>query len=559
MTNVGKPTLDPRGGVFLQAYVESFVGDLLGLKRHIGYLSWMGISGLITQPVAQYEGSDGPYNSIVDQHTMPDVDERFGGTDALREVNWALIDAGIMPVGDLATCNFAERSPLWREALAGDPEAQSWIRMVDDPRAAGFEQVYNVFGLEPYRYVPELRKWVITRFNPDQIGYDLAAPAVKRYQMSLAERLVGNWNYKGGIRYDAIVYAGGTSVVNPDGLHEPIALRHAADLTQVVLRHPGAIALGEIGGDRVSIAPWLRGGTCTHAYDFGWAPAVLASLGRGDWGPLKMYLGSDPAIDAGAGWALFMRHHDELQLRYSEFAEELVARHGGHDRRYVVFDGHGINQRLAALMPHAPGTDKPDERALVMTLALTILMDGMPVVFPGDAEGRIGLVDAPERGPARDPMSWDYEPPLFGWSAAPRQPFAPDAAEKAVSRQFQDRSSTAHQVRRFIALRNTRFEYRIGRRIDLQTGNGAVMAFARTFAGRDGIVLVNARGKRTSTTADLRRWRGKRIGSLVTDGRRYRSSDPDLLWEERPWLGWDDAGEARIDLEPYEVQVLVPF
>jgi glycosidase len=582
-----RPSQEPQpvGDVILQYYppsagpIEDYLDSYVGPMGYGMLLSSPNTEYVKEETIQQNDGSyvqkkivpqDGIYAPLVnDIDGVPRVAEEFGGDQGIINFNTKLLQMGITPIGDVVVNHCGAESAIWKQALAGDPEMQALFRLIRDPEAAGFANHVNIFGLEGVRRVEELGLYISQTFRPDQIEFDAANRRVRRY----FERVIRHMYDMGyrGFRLDAIAYLASRVLQTLDGTHEPVALEFAQFLRKIIDSLPGAFTIAEAGGERNAIAQWLRDKRCHLSYDFGIGPRILHAIYTGNWAWLIDYLRNSPQIDGDANSLNFIRSHDEVQLRYilEMIREMLIEFFGGHaDEEFAIFDRMGLNQRLSQLVPN--------DAALVMALALIILLDGVPMIFLGDAEADQGDIyghlrldehgnKPDERVPSRNPRPWVPQPPLFGWHSVPERPFTPDAMTSATMAQWGNPLSTQQQVRRFIHLRNTHPALQGGLRYDCATDNSAVYAFSRLASekgepGKKGDILcrISSSGNRARAWVNTAPWRGKRVARLLTDGRHYlgdyeQGGFRGLRWENAGWIG---RNEQEVFLKPYGVEIL---
>jgi glycosidase len=569
---VPKKSMAGNRRTILQVYPESFEHGLRGIQRRTEYLEYMRFGALLSTPTLKWHGKDRGYSPLVDprQNPIAQVSEEFGTNEDLIALNGTLDEAGITPIGDVVVNHASEASPVVQAFLRGERWAQDWFRLItDEAHRQTFTNKVNIFGEASVRPIPELGEHVYrsATFYADQWEYDALSRKVRRYLANLIRYMYNELGYR-GFRLDAIAYAGTKYLQTETGTHEPTGLDLAHFIRGVLDKLPGAFSIAEAGGNRQLVTQWMVGKRCHMAYDFGYPPAMLVALLRGNWRPLINYLASWWWVDPDALWVLFLRVHDELQLRYAdpEHRAELIAAYGG-DGEFVVFDGNGINQRLSQLVP--------SRKAIGTALAVTICLDGIPLLFQGDAEGREGDILARRldvRDPVRDPMSWTSQAPLYGWEEAPPRPFAPDAMSNSVEAQRMNAMSLQRYVRRFNLLRDIEPEtMQYGGRLDLPSTDDAAWAFSRLMVGKkepgvgDITIISNAKsGERVSGRVPYFPYHGKgqRLIRARMDGRAYLGNDQDLnngiKWEDAGWVTSHEASESGFEfyLEPGEVQVI---
>jgi maltose alpha-D-glucosyltransferase/alpha-amylase len=123
------------------------------------------------------------------------------------------------------------------------------------------------------------------------------------------------------------------------------------------------------------------------------------SLARADAAPLEDLIRRLPVPPHDAGWATFLRNHDELTLDKLEPAErdEVFAAFAPEERMRIY--GHGIRRRAASML----GGDGPRLR---MAWSLLFSLPGTPVVLYGDEIGMGENLELEGRMSVRTPMQW---------------------------------------------------------------------------------------------------------------------------------------------------------
>ena len=116
--------------------------------------------------------------------------------------------------------------------------------------------------------------------------------------------------------------------------------------------------------------------------------------------PLEDLIRRLPVPPHDAGWATFLRNHDELSLDKLEPAErdEVFAAFAPQERMRIY--GHGIRRRVASML----GGDGPRLR---MAWSLLFSLPGTPVLLYGDEIGMVEDLELEGRMSVRTPMQWD--------------------------------------------------------------------------------------------------------------------------------------------------------
>jgi glycosidase len=124
------------------------------------------------------------------------------------------------------------------------------------------------------------------------------------------------------------------------------------------------------------------------------------ALARSDATPLEDLIRRLPVPPADAGWATFLRNHDELSLDKLEPDErDDVFAAFAPDERMRIY-GHGIRRRVAPML----GGDGPRLR---MAWSLLFSLPGTPVLLYGDEIGLGEDLTREGRMSVRVPMDWE--------------------------------------------------------------------------------------------------------------------------------------------------------
>jgi glycosidase len=135
------------------------------------------------------------------------------------------------------------------------------------------------------------------------------------------------------------------------------------------------------------------------------------ALARGQAAPLEDLIRRLPVPPHDAGWATFLRNHDELTLdKLADDEREDVLAAFAPEQRMRVY-GQGIRRRAASML----GGDGPRLR---MAWSLLLSLPGTPVLLYGDEIGMGEDLALDGRMSVRTPMQWTAEH-AGGFSTAP--------------------------------------------------------------------------------------------------------------------------------------------
>ncbi len=543
----GQGDLPFRSGIIWQPYMPRLQGGIPAVLENIHILKRMGIEAFFKGPDKKYcrVCQDGPYSQLIDpRRPHQEIDPEHGGEAVIRALNEGLSGVSIDPGADELINHLDLHSPLVQDALHHPDEkvrreAQSYLRVFDDPIAAGFAdqsgrpKKINNNGLDPYRFYPEFGKYQsFTFMSGEQFDLDASNPKVMEFNANqirddyaLGSRI---------IRLDAIHYSGGLVIETPFGVTEPSGLYQVGYLRNVTDTLPGAWIVVEVGEKRSGQAFWLRGHRGHAGYDFGKFPEDVYAVRVGSWRRPRAYVENSPEIDEDAFWLLMPGGaHDEIQGRYNdeEIWNWLVEKLGGRNREFVVFGGKGLNQLTHNLI-------SPEAQRTIH--AVNYGLPGKVVVYLPELMRQQSDIYAPERWPRRP------------WTSL-----------AAIEAQLDDPRSPLNWHVRFFKLRASKEELQpYAPYIGHTSTNEAIWPFSRTLGredrkGRKGDLLFvsNANPEQQSTETDWSRYAGKRIRRLVTDGAAYLDGDQGLKWVDAGWITTSAAKHHQVELDGHETQV----
>ncbi|GAA3215992.1 alpha-amylase family protein [Microbacterium terregens] len=369
-------------------------GDFAGLAQRIDYLADLGITCLWLMPFYPSPDRDDGY----DISDFYGIDPRLGNHGDFVEVIRTAHDRGMRVIVDLVVNHTSDKHPWFVSARRSrtSPYRDFYVWRDEPPK----KQQPTVFpGEESSVWELDERsgqyfQHVFYKHQPD---LNVANPRVR----DEIAKTIGFWLALGvsGFRIDAVPFL----IEPPEGvdLGDPHELLR--DLKRFLQRRAGhAALLGEVNlpfGEQLQFFGGERGGELDLQFDFISMQALYLSLARSDPAPLIAALTARPAIPSDAGWANFVRNHDELTLdKLSDAEREEVFEAFAPDEAQRVY-GRGITRRLPPMLGGDP-------RRIRMVYSVLFSLPGTPVLFYGE---EIGMGENPEiagRGSVRTPMQW---------------------------------------------------------------------------------------------------------------------------------------------------------
>jgi trehalose synthase len=404
-------------------------GDLSGLESRIDHAAELGASCVWLMPLYPTPNQDDGYD-ITD---YLGVDERLGDLGDVVEAVRHASDRGLRVLADLVVNHTSIEHPWFRAARAGRSSPfRAYYVWTDDPAAEPGTTPEN------WTWDAEAGQYYLHRFAPFQPDLDITNPAVR----DEIAKTVGFWLAVGvsGFRMDAVPFlCEEVGTPSPDG---DAGRRWLHSLREYAGRRRGdAMLMGEVnvGIDQIESYFDDHGDALHLQLGFLINQRLWLSLARGEAAPLEDLIRRLPVPPRDAGWATFLRNHDELTLDKLEPGEreEVLDAFAPEDGMRIY--GHGIRRRAASML----GGDSPRLR---MAWSLTLSLPGTPVILYGDEIGMGEDLGLDGRMAVRTPMQWTVGP-TGGFSAAPPEhlvrpipggPFGPDAVNVADQRRRRD-------------------------------------------------------------------------------------------------------------------------
>lgn len=327
--------------VFYQIYPRSFadangdgIGDLRGIIGKLDYLENLGVDCLWLSPIFASPNEDMGYD-VSDYRAVMDL---MGSEEDLEELIREVHARGMRIILDLVLNHTSQEHAWFQEALtnpAGDKAAYYFFQ--DGSPDTPPNNWVSFFSGSAWRWMPEIKKWVLHLFAPGQLDLNWDNPAVRREAGEIAQF----WLEKGvdGFRLDVINYiskapqlpAGNPAVgdlVGFTGIEHYFAGPHLHEYLREFRR---AVAAGKNGAQAVLIGetPGIGvevGRLLSHQsrqeLDLYFNFDVLEMPGKIRWDDyqydpayfLDFYLRYLPRLDAGDQLAIFSENHDNPRI-----------------------------------------------------------------------------------------------------------------------------------------------------------------------------------------------------------------------------------------------------
>jgi trehalose synthase len=436
-------------------------GDVTGLIDRIDHIAGLGATCVWLMPLYPTPNRDDGYD-ITDYLA---VDPRLGDLGDVVQAMHHARDRGLRVIVDLVVNHTSDEHPWFRSAC-GDPASPYRDHYVwsDDPASERGTTEDN------WTWSEQAGRYYLHRFAPFQPDLNIANPAVR----DAITKTVGFWLKLGasGFRMDAVQFL--VEEVGIDDVEAGEGKRWLHALREYAMRRVGdAMLMGEVNVPLSDVESYFedRGDALHLQLAFLINQRLWLALARGDAAPLEDLIRRLPVPPADAGWATFLRNHDELTLDKLEPAErdEVFAAFAPEERMRIY--GHGIRRRAAPML----GGDGPRLR---MAWSLLFSLPGTPVILYGDEVGLGEDLAREGRMSVRVPMDWER-----------------------VERQRRTPDSLLHFVQRLAHRRRETPELGWGKSTLVETGPAAL--FARRSDWQDSTVVVAHNLSDATVTAEL--------------------------------------------------------
>ncbi|MET0735407.1 MAG: alpha-amylase family protein [Microbacterium sp.] len=370
------------------------IGDFSGLARRIDHLADLGVTCLWLMPFYPTPDRDDGY----DISDFYGVDPRLGDHGDVVEVIRTAHDRGIRVIIDLVVNHTSDRHPWFVSARRSRTSAyRDFYVWRDEPPKKQEPTVFPGEEAGVWEYDERTGQYFQHVFYRHQPDLNIANPRVR----DEIAKTIGFWLALGvsGFRIDAVPFL----IEPPEGVDLGDPHEFLRDLKRFLQRRSGEAALlGEVNlpyKQQLQFFGGERGGELDLQFDFLSMQALYLSLARNDPAPLIKTLTSRPEIPPEAGWANFVRNHDELTLdKLTDAEREEVFEAFAPDESQRVY-GRGITRRLPPMLDGDP-------RRIRMVYSLLFSLPGAPVLFYGEEIGMGENTAVDGRGAVRTPMQW---------------------------------------------------------------------------------------------------------------------------------------------------------
>ncbi len=483
-------TLDPqwyRRAVFYEVMVRSFVdsngdgtGDIQGLISKLDYLQWLGVDALWLPPFFTSPLRDGGYDVSDYRTIMPE----FGTLDEFQDLVTKAHERNMRIVIDLPLNHTSDQHEWFLQSRSNPdgPYGDFYVWSDTDEKWPDIRIIFTDTEESNWAFDSERRQFFFHRFFSHQPDLNYNNPAVHEAVFDI----VRFWLDMGvdGFRLDAIPYLYESDEGNGEG--EPPTHEFIKRLRAMVDRdYPGRVMIAEANQWPREVAAFF--GTpeepeCHMAFDFPVMPRIFYSLRSQRADELVRVLSETTDIPEGAGWAVFLRNHDELTLEMvsEEYRQAMYGWYAYDPRMRANF---GIRRRLAPLLDNS-------RAELELAHALLFSLPGSPFLYYGDEIGMGDNIWLPDRDSSRTPMQWTPDRNAGFSTADPGKLYLPVVQSLVyhfnqvnVEAQLAQSRSLLHWVRNVIYVRKAHPAFGLGSITVLPTDHSSVLAFVRSYGG----------------------------------------------------------------------------
>lgn len=394
-----------------ELYVDKFAGDFRGLTQRLDYFTQLGINCLHILPHYPSPMVDQGYD-ICDYRNVRDT---LGSLDDFKMFIEAAHEKGIRVIGDMVLNHTSSEHPWFQEARSSknNPKRDYYLW---SETGTEYEQSLNMLSdLKGSNWIKNTvtSDYYFASFYPEQPDLNWANPEVVKEMYAVMDF----WADQGidGFRLDAVPFLrkiGGTSCV---GLPETHAIIKGirAHLDEKYPR--GVILLGEVGLGGEDIVREIQsyfgnGDECHMMYHFPLMAELWLALQRKDRTGVDEMVRASFDIPTNCQWGVFLRNHDEIELRFisSQETRGTLLAFLDLEGDYLFNKGQTTAKRNASILE--------SEERILEAFDLLYSLPGAPIMYYGD---EIGMKNLPLSADVADMRQ--YVRGEFDWKEADKQ------------------------------------------------------------------------------------------------------------------------------------------
>ena len=489
-------------------YVDLFAGDLQGLRKHIPYLSELGITYLHLMPVFKVPDGDNDGGYAVSSYR--EVDPRLGTMEDLAELATELRHHGISLTVDFVFNHTSDEHEWAKLALAGDREHQSYYRMfpnrdMPDAYERTMPEVFTEDHPGAFTYRARIKKWVWTTFHTYQWDLNYENPAV--FNGMIEEMLfLANQGVE-ILRLDAVAFIWKRLGTNSQNLPEAHWIIQAFNAIASIAA-PAMVFKSEAIVHPDEVSKYISQDECELSYNPQLMSLLWESLATRDARVLHYAMRHRYAIPEGCGWVNYVRCHDDIGWAFANDDVEAVGFDPNEHRRFLTrfyigrFEGSFArgapfqedprtgDARVSGMCASLTGVEKSladnDDEELDLSIqrillihGVIITMGGIPLIYLGDEIAMLNDYGY-DRNPDKSGDSRWLHRTEFDWERA-EQRRDPDTVPGRI---YQG-------LLRLIQLRGQNLAFDQGETEFVETGNKHVFGFMRSSDQHVAFVIAN--------------------------------------------------------------------
>ncbi len=462
-------------------------GDFAGLMEKLDYLEDLGVNCLSLMPFFDSPFKDDGYDIADYRKIHPD----FGTLEQFQKLLDEAHKRGMRVVFDFILNHTSTRHEWFQRARKSDPLSteRNFYLWSDNPeKFSEAEVLFKDYEASNWTWDNEAKAYYFHRFFSHQADLNYDNDAVREEL-----RLIIDYWFAMGVdgvvlRAVSLLYKKeGTNCENLPETHQFLKrLRRYMNDT-----YPDKILIADTNQWPEDAASYFGDGDeCHMNYHFPLMPRLYMALQTEDSYPIVDIMEQTPPVTESSQWALFLRNHDDLTLSMvTEEERDYMYKMFAQDHGARV--NEGIRRRLAPLLGN-------DRRKIELLNSLLFSLPGTPVIYYGDDLGMGDNIYLGDRNGIRTPMQWNADRNA-GFSAAnPQKLFLPVIRDPAyryesvnVEVQSKNTASLLWWMKNIIAMRKRLRALSHGDVRFLDSGNGKVLSFVRSYNGESVLVVAN--------------------------------------------------------------------
>lgn len=487
--------------VFYEIYPRSFadsnndgIGDLPGIKSKLDYLRWLGVDAIWIAPMYPSPQVDWGYDISDYYGVNPD----YGTLKDMEELVAAGKQKDIRVLLDLVMTYTSDQNKWFQESKSSRTNAKRDWYVWQDGKGPGQppNNWTSNFGGSAWKYDDGTRQWYYHYFYPPQPNLNWRNPEVERAMFDVAR-----WWYKRGIagfRLDAVdvMFVDQQFRDNPvvgkdknafgDPVEREIYDKNQPELHGVLQRlrsvsdEYNAVLIGETWtSDIAQLKAYYGENNNEVNMPMNFMFAMVNKLSAPDFRKQIAW------VEGSGGWPVYVVSNHDIRRVYDRYGD------GKHNDQ--------IAKLMASLYLTLRGT-------AVMYYGEEIGMENNDPKRPEDVRDSMGKRGWPKekgRDGERTPMQWNDSVNAGFSTAAPWLPVDERYRKYNVESEKKEKDSILNYYRALLEMRHTNAAMREGKYVALNEGDAKVLAYARSYQGKNVVVVLNMSGEAQKVKLDL--------------------------------------------------------